>query len=102
MTVGDGAKPDIKAEFKKRLLIQRLSIIPMAVVIVLFSVLSDDSKPMPTMQLAALMVFTVVAVAAAFYAIFRYWRCPACNKRLPTNNTLFAIKKCNKCGTELS
>jgi membrane protein YdbS with pleckstrin-like domain len=101
MTTGEGGSPDIKAEFAKRLLIQRLSIIPMVVVIVLFAVLGDD-KTIPTMQLAALIAFTVVALAVAFYAIFRYWRCPNCNKHLPVNNTLFAVKKCDKCGAELS
>jgi hypothetical protein len=94
-------KPELKAEFAKRLLIQRLSIIPMVAVIVLFSVLGDN-KTIPTMQLAALIAFTVVAVAVAFYAIFRYWRCPNCDKRLPMNNTLFAVKKCDKCDAELS
>ena len=101
MTAADGRKPDIKAEFAKRLLIQRLSIIPLIVVIVLFAVLGDNTT-IPATQLMALIAFTVVAVAVAFYAIFRYWRCPACNKRLPVNNTLFAVKKCDKCGVELS
>ena len=101
MTTGDGGKPDIKAEFAKRLLIQRLSIIPLIVVVILFAVLGDNQTIPPT-QLMALVAFTVVAVAVAFYAIFRYWRCPSCNKRLPMNNTLFAVKKCDKCGAELS
>ncbi len=101
MTASDGGKPDIKAEFAKRLLIQRLSIIPLVVVIVLFAVLGDN-KTIPATQLMALIAFTVVAVAVAFYAIFHYWRCPNCNKRLPTNNTLFAMKKCGKCGAALS
>lgn len=53
---------------------------------------------LPTAYVASMMGIGVVMGGIGFWQREKYWKCPSCGAKLPTQGSVWQVESCPKCG----